>query len=151
MAGRLRVDWPTFWGALAFLLVGGGFALFGGHGALTTAQFLRAAQPVEAIVVDDHKTCESDGCTWRPALAFTDPATQETRILRTRYGSSDYGWQAGAKIEALHNPAYDHLRIPGVSNLWVFPLGFLLLGLFAAGIGLWLMVRLVFSRSPAEK
>ena len=44
--GPLRIDWGVAVGALLFLLVGGGFAIFGGYQLANTRAFLQAAFPV---------------------------------------------------------------------------------------------------------
>jgi hypothetical protein len=145
MPGSIRIDWPTFWGALAFLVVGGGFALFGGYHVWTTGQFLLGAEPVSAVVMDENEDCDDDGCTWWPELSFVDE-TGETVVMRTRVGSSDYGWPSGMRVDALYNPSYPYLRMPGAFNLWLLGGGFLALGSFVAACGAWLMAKLVFSR-----
>lgn len=144
MAGR-RVDWPTFWGALGFLVIGTGFATFGGWHLWVTWDFIVDAEPVQAIVLDAHESCDDDGCTWWPELSFTD-SSGDTRVMRTQFGSSDYGFSEGSTITALHNPAFTYLRIPGFGNLWLFGAMFFGLGAFVAPIGAWLMAVMAFPR-----
>ncbi len=147
--GPLRIDRGVAAGALAFLIVGGGFAAFGGHHLVTTRAFLNGAEPVQATVIAQDESCDDDGCTWRPTFRFTDPAG-ETREARTLYGASNYGWSEGTERTVLQNPAHDHVRMPGFWNLWAFGAGFFLLGALALGIALFPLRRLAMMRVSDE-
>lgn len=46
----LKVDWPTFWGAVWFILLGSGFAGFGGYQVFTTWQFRDNAAKLPALI-----------------------------------------------------------------------------------------------------
>lgn len=144
---RFRIDWGMAAGALAFLVVGGGFALFGGYHLATTWSFLKGAEPVQAIVVAQEESCDDDGCNWRPTFRFTDSGGT-IREAQTLYGASNYGWSEGTERTVLQNPAYDHVRIPGFWNLWLFGAGFFLLGTFALVIAFFPLGRLSFVRRP---
>ena len=143
--GRLRIDWGTAAGALAFLVVGGGFAAFGGYQLITTWSFLSGAEPVRATVVAQQESCDDDGCTWRPTFRFTDSGGT-VREAQTYHGASNYGWSEGTEREVLHNPAHPDVRVPGFWNLWVFGAGFFLLGALAVGVALFPLRRLSFVR-----
>ena len=142
----IRIDWPTFWGAVSFLLIGGGFAIFGGYQLWTTYSFVNSATPVVATVVENHANCDNDSdCTWRPHLRFND-ASGETYEAQTRYGASNYGWNEGTQVEALYNPAFTYLHIAGTGNLYLLGAGFFALGMLAVVVALWLLAKLTFSR-----
>ncbi len=145
MSGRLRVDWPTFWGAVFFLLIGGGFAIFGGYQVLTTHAFMRAAEETGAVVLENSESCDDDGCTWWPTFRLTAPDGTERR-MRTRFGASNYGWSEGAEVTVLTNPAYGYVRIPGAGNLYLLGGAFFTLGMLPVVIAVWLMARMVFAR-----
>ena len=148
MAGRLRVDWPTFWGAVAFLVVGGGFAIFGGYHLVTTRAFMAGATERPALVLLNPASCDDEGCTWWPTLRVTGPDGAE-RDLRTRVGASNYGFGEGTELTVLSNPEYDYVRIPGAGNLYLMGGAFFALGMLPVLIAIWLLSRLVFTRDPA--
>lgn len=143
MAGRagIRVDWGLMAGALLFILIGAGFAGFGGWYLVTTQQFLGAAEDVTGTVIAPNESCDDeDGCTYWPEFEFASPEG-ETLRARTQFGSSEYGFGEGEAVTILYNPAYDYVRIPGAGNLWLFGVGFFGLGVFALAVGLWLAIR----------
>ncbi|MGR3615890.1 MAG: hypothetical protein ACU0BB_07590 [Paracoccaceae bacterium] len=85
--GRIKIDWPTAAGALMFILVGGGFAAFGGWQLVTTYDYLGSATEYPAEVVENPENCNSDNeCTWWPRVSFTTDAG-ETLELKTQFGS----------------------------------------------------------------
>ena len=137
----MRVDWPTFWGAVFFLLIGGGFAIFGAYQLVTTRSFMAGAEPQLAVVVENPSNCDDDSCTWRPLLRLADG-----REARTLYGASNYGWGEGAEIEVLVNPERDYVCVAGADNLYLLGGAFLGLGLLPVVLAIWLLARLVFSR-----
>ncbi|MCR9149712.1 MAG: DUF3592 domain-containing protein [Rhodobacteraceae bacterium] len=145
--GPLRIDWGVAAGALLFLLVGGGFAIFGGYQLANTRAFLQAAEPVRATVIARHESCDDDGCTWRPTFRFTD-AHGEIREAQTLYSASNYGWSEGTERTVLHNPAFPHVRVPGFANLWVFGAGFFLLGALLVVLAIYPLAPLAVSRAP---
>lgn len=149
MAGRggFRIDWTTALGALAFLVVGGGFMAFGAWQIVTNLAFVQRAVPVQAVVIANAEACDDDGCTWWPTLRFTDPMG-DARELRTRFGSSDFGWEEGAPVEALFSPGYDYVQIPGFGNLWLFGGAFFLLGALPVGLAFFPLGRLAIVRRP---
>ncbi len=136
--GRYRVDWPTAAGAIMFILVGGGFATFGGWQLWTTHQFLQEGAEVQAIVVEQNENCDSDGCTYWPELSLTDPMGV-TKSMPTQFGSSAYGYSEGSEIGVLFNPHYDYVRVIGTSNLWLLGGAFFGLGFPVCLLGFWLM------------
>ena len=138
--GRYWVDWPTAAGAMMFVLVGGGFAVFGGWQLLTTYSFLQNASEAQAIVIDSNESCDSDGCTYWPDFSLTDPAGQE-RILPTQFGSSAYGYGAGSEVTVKFNQDYDYVRVTGTSNLWLLGGAFFALGFPVCLLGFWLLFR----------
>jgi len=143
---RIRTDWPTFWGALGFVLVGGGFAVFGGAQLWSAYAFTRGAIPVAATVIDNPADCNDDGdCTFRPLLRFDDP-DGAVREARTHFGASHYGWTEGTQVEALFNPEHPDLRMAGRDNLYLLGGWFLGLGSVAAALGVWLLARMTFTR-----
>lgn len=146
---RRAVDWPTFWGAALFLVIGGGFAVFGGWQLLTTRAFLADAVPVTATVVERHESCDDDGCTWWPTVELTDPGGT-THRLRPQFGSSEFGWSEGEEIAALWNPAYAYVRIPGAGNLWLLGGAFFAIGLLPAILGVWLLARWTFGQGSPD-
>ena len=145
--GGFRIDWTTAAGALAFLIVGGGFMTLGAWQIVTNLAFLQRAVPVQTVVVANVETCDDDGCTWWPTLRFTDPMG-DTRDLRTRFGSSDFGWEEGERLEALFSPGYDYVQIPGFGNLWLLGGAFFLLGAMAVGMAFFPLGRLAIVRRP---
>lgn len=146
--GRFRIDWTTATGALVFLIVGGGFMLFGAWQVATNLAFLQRAVPVQAVVIANAESCDDDGCTWWPTLAFTDPMG-DARELPTRFGSSDFGWDEGTRLEALFSPGYDYVHIPGFGNLWLLGGAFFLLGAMAVGMAFFPLGRLAIMRKGA--
>lgn len=147
--GVMRVDWPTFWGAIFFLTIGGGFALFGGYQLATTYHFMQNASPVPAVVTQSAESCDDDGCTWWPTLVFTDAGGQQTS-LRTRHGASNYGWSEGSEITVLHNPGYGYLRIPGIDNLYLLGGAFFTLGMLPVVIAIWLLFTMTFNQHRGD-
>jgi len=141
---RIRVDWPTFWGAVFFLLIGGGFAIFGGYQVITTYDFMKAAEPRTALVIDNPSNCDDDGCTWWPTVQVSGEPEGQTR--RTRHGASNYSWSEDSEIDVLVNPAYDYVRIPGADNLYLLGGAFFAIGMLPVVIAIWLMFRMVFTR-----
>ncbi|WP_407493287.1 hypothetical protein [Pseudooceanicola sp. MF1-13] len=146
--GRIRVDWPTFWGAVFFLVLGGGFAGFGAYQLTTTFDFMAAAEPRAAIVLDNPSNCDDDGCTWWPTFQVQGDAEGQTR--RTRHGSSTYSWSEDTEVDVLVNPAYDYIRIPGADNLYLLGGAFFALGMLPVIIAIWLMARMVFTRDTGQ-
>jgi hypothetical protein len=148
-SGPIRVDWPTFWGAIFFLVLGGGFAIFGGYQIVTTHAFMRAAEERPAIILHNPASCDDDGgCTWWPTLRVTE-ADGTGREARTRFGASNYSWSEGAEITVLSNRAYGYVRIPGADNLYLLGGAFFALGMMPVVIAIWLMARMVFTRRSA--
>ena len=145
MAGRLHIDWPTLAGALLFLVIGGGFAGFGGWQLWTTAQFMKNAETVEAIVVDAHESCDDDGCTWWPEFARDGPDGQPIQ-QRTQFGSSAYGMSEGSRQTVLVNPDFAYVRMPGTDNLWLLGGAFFGFGALGLTVAIWLLLRQVFRR-----
>lgn len=146
-AGPIRVDWPTFWGAVFFLLIGGGFAGFGGYQLITTYVFMTGASERLAVVLSNPENCDSDGdCTWRPTLSVSE-ADGSLYEARTRFGASNFGWSEGTELTVLRNPGYPYVRMPGADNLYLLGGGFFLIGMIPVVIALWLLRRMVFSRA----
>ncbi|MGV6810835.1 MAG: DUF3592 domain-containing protein [Brevirhabdus sp.] len=144
--GRLRVDWGTFWGAIWFLVIGGGFAGFGSYQLVTTYQFLPGAAEVMAEVVENPESCDDDGgCTWWPRfrLIAADGAEVHTK---TRFGASNFGYGEGTKVRVLYNPDYTYVRIPGRDNLWLLGGAFFVLGMLPVVIAFWLLLSMTFYR-----
>lgn len=139
---RTRIDWPTFWGALVFLLGGGGFALFGAWDLKATSDYLDGAAIVRAEVIENPPTCDDDGCRWQPVLRVPAP-DGTSRTATTRYAASDYSWSEGRVIEVYSNPAYPYVRVTGFWSLWLFGAAFLALGLLPVGLSVWLFARMV--------
>ncbi|MEM0946851.1 MAG: DUF3592 domain-containing protein [Pseudomonadota bacterium] len=144
---RLKVDWGNFWGAIWFLVIGGGFAIFGGYQIWVTTVFLRNAEPVRAVVLENPSSCDDDGCSWWPRVSYVTPEGI-SRETKTQFGSSSYGWNEGAEIDILHNPAFDYIRIPGGDNLYLLGGAFFVLGSLPVVIAIWILFRRVFSRVP---
>ncbi|WP_322867020.1 DUF3592 domain-containing protein [Aquicoccus sp. G2-2] len=141
---RITVDWPTFWGAISFLVIGGGFAIFGGYQLATTYAFTRNATQYEATIVENAKTCDDDGsCTWWPRVQFAAPP-DGLQQAKTRFGASNYGWGKGTKIKILSNPAYPYVRIPGFDNLYLLGAAFFALGMLPVILSFWLLARFTF-------
>ncbi|WP_375687299.1 hypothetical protein [Pseudooceanicola sp. LIPI14-2-Ac024] len=145
MSGAIRVDWPTFLGAVFFLLIGGGFAVFGAYQLSTTRAFVRNAAMVPATVLANVESCDDEDCTWWPTFGFSD-SRGRLHEMRTRHGASTYGWREGEVIGALYNPNYAYVRIPGFGNLYLLGTAFLLIGLLPVCIAVWLLARHTFTR-----
>lgn len=149
-AGRIRVDWPTFWGAVFFLVIGGGFAIFGGYQLGTTFAFMNAAEERPAVILSNRESCDSDGdCTWWPTLRVEE-ADGTLREARTRFGASNYGWSEGAEVTVLSNRSYDYVRMPGADNLYLLGGAFFALGMLPVIIAIWLMFKMVFYRDTGD-
>lgn len=125
---------------MMFILIGGGFAIFGGWQLYATRSFLSSATQVQAQVIDSHENCDNDGCTWWPEFTVTD-ATGAQVMLQTQFGSSAYQMSEGEIVTVHVNPDFDYVRIPGTSNLWLLGAAFFALGFPTALLGVWLMVR----------
>ncbi|WP_375173037.1 hypothetical protein [Pseudooceanicola sp.] len=143
------MDWPTFWGAVFFLLIGGGFAIFGGYQVVTTYAFMGTAEERPATVLENPDRCDDDGCTWWPTLQVQEADGTE-RVTRTRFGASNYGWGEGAEITVLSNRAYDYVRIPGADNLYLLGGAFFCIGMLPVVIAFWLLAKLVFTRAKVD-
>ena len=147
--GRLRVDRDAAIVVAAMLTVGGGFAAFGGWQLWTTWAYLGDAVTVSAEVLAANESCDDDGCTWWPEVAFETPGG-EARTARTQFGSSEYGFSEGSRIDVLYNPAYDYVRVPGTGNLWLLGAAFFALGLFAVLPALWVLANLTVYREGGK-
>ena len=147
--GRLRPDWGTLSGALVFILIGGGFAAFGFYQLVTTWQFLSDAEPVEARVIENPESCDDDGCTWWPTLAFVDPDGSEV-MKPTRHGSSNFGYSEGTELTILVNPDYDYVRLPAADDLWLLGGAFAALGTLPVVLGFWLLFTHSFIRTEPD-
>lgn len=144
--GKIATDWPTFWGAVSFLVIGGGFAIFGGYQLATTYAFTRNATLLEATILENPRSCDSDGsCTWWPRVQYLS-STGATHTAKTRFGASNYGWASGSRLDILANPAYPYVRIPGVTNLYLLGAAFFALGLLPVVLAVWLLARFTFTR-----
>ncbi len=148
---RMKVDWGTFWGAIWFLAIGGGFAVFGGYQLWSTHLFLQDAQPLRSTVIANPANCDDDGdCTWWPRVRYTDPAGA-SREARTKFGASNYGWNEGSQIDILHNPRFDYIRIPGGDNLYLMGGAFFAIGMLPVVIAIWLLWKITFTREPVDR
>lgn len=143
--GRIRVDWQMFAGCAFFLMIGGGFAIFGGYQLVTTHLFMRDAVPLAATVIENPESCDDDGCTWWPTVRFDDP-DGVVREARTRHGASNYDWGEGARIDILYNPRWTYVRVPGADNLYLLGGAFFALGMLPVCIAVWLLSRFTFRR-----
>lgn len=100
------------------------------------------------LLLKTPESCDDDGdCTWWPRLRYKD-AKGVTHEAETRFGASKYGWNEGTEIEALYNPGYHYLRIPGADNLYLLGSAFFALGLLPVIIALWLLTKFTFTRDP---
>jgi hypothetical protein len=146
----IRVDWLTFWGATLFLLVGGGFAGFGGYQLWSTHIFLKEAGTAKAIVIENPESCDDDGeCTWWPLLQFSD-ATGAIHERKTKFGASNYSWGEGSEIDILYNPSFPYVRVPGNDNLYLLGGAFLALGMLPVAISVWLLSKWTFAREDGR-
>lgn len=143
--GRLRVDRDSAIVAAGMLIIGGGFAAFGAWQLWTTWAFLGDATTVSAEVLAANESCDDDGCTWWPEVAFEIPEG-EAGTARTQFGSSDYDFGEGSRIDVLYNPAYEYVRVPGADNLWLLGGAFFFLGMFGVIPALWILATLTFYR-----
>lgn len=123
-----------------FVVVGGGFAVFGGWQLWTTHTFLQNATELSAVVLNRNENCDSDGCTYWPDFILTDPRGQ-ILVLPTQFGSSAYGYSEGAEVAVLFNPSYDYVRVTGASNLWLLGGAFFALGFPVCLLGFWLLAK----------
>ncbi|MDU8910893.1 hypothetical protein [Aestuariicoccus sp. MJ-SS9] len=143
--GRFRVDWPTFAGAMMFILFGAGFGGFGLWQLVTTFSFLRNAVPIEALLVASNRSCDDDGCTYWPEFSFQSP-DGIPHSLQTQFGSSAYGWAEDSTQTILYNAGYGYVRIPGADDLWLLGGGCFALGGLVFCLGFWILFRMTFSR-----
>lgn len=135
----------TFWGAVFFLLIGGGFAGFGGYQVVTTWNFMHAATLTTATVVDRRDSCDDDGCTYRPTFAFQDETGQRQQA-EPRFGASNFGFAVGSDVDVYVNPAYPYVRVAGPDNLWLLGGSFFVLGMLPVVLAFWLLARFTFTR-----
>lgn len=147
---RYRLDWGIISGALFFIVLGGGFAGFGFYQLITTYHYVSEAYEAPAVVVRNSESCDDDGCTWWPTLAFTDANGTEVE-RHTRHGSSNFGYSVGAEVDVLVNDAYGYVRMTGGSDLWLLGGAFAALGSLPFVIGFWLLFTQSFvPREPED-
>jgi len=123
------------------LCVGSVFSLFGLCLALNTLQFVRSAVKTPGVVVGHAKhTIQGDDRTstyYHAEIEFDDQGGKRRRVTLTQ-GNGSKSPVEGHRVWVLYDPSNPQdARLSRASDLWLFPLVFLAMGLLALAAGIW--------------